>query len=119
MPTINEDGLINIEPKNEDGSTKMATNPPSLSETWVEMEKVLATGKVKVQPFCELICQRRSHLCCQRILVSLTFPSKRALGSRLVPKMLKTHLLESQAGADLEDRKSCPCCESSRVSILV
>ena len=48
VPTANKDGLINIEPKNEDGSTKMAVNPPSLSQTWAEMEKVLATGKVKV-----------------------------------------------------------------------
>jgi glycerol 2-dehydrogenase (NADP+) len=47
VPTANKDGLINIEPKNEDGSTKMAVNPPSLSQTWAEMEKVLATGKVK------------------------------------------------------------------------
>lgn len=48
VPTTNSDGTINITPKNEDGSIKLANNPPSLSEIWAEMEEVLASGKVKV-----------------------------------------------------------------------
>ena len=48
IPTPNQDDIIDIEPKNENGSAKSAVNPPSLSETWSEIEKVLATGKVKV-----------------------------------------------------------------------
>jgi hypothetical protein len=32
---------------NEDGTVRLATNPPSIGQTWADMEKVLASGKVK------------------------------------------------------------------------
>jgi len=37
----------NPSPVNEDGTIKLAVNPPSMGQTWADMEKVLASGKVK------------------------------------------------------------------------
>lgn len=58
----------------------MASNPPSISDTWAEMENVLASGKAKVYylglPPPEIISPSL-----HRILVFLTSPGRRVFAS--------------------------------------
>ena len=98
--------------RNEDGTVKMVANPPSHQETWAAMEKVLASGKVKVYVIYLLIDDRLTVF--NRTLVSPTSQLKRTL--RLSYAIFNQLIDAFQPGAFVKDCKSCPRCESNRVS---
>lgn len=61
-------------PKNEDGTVKLAANPPSIGQVWAEMEKTLASGKAKAIGQCknEQYISKRSHFSAQASVISLS-----------------------------------------------